>query len=111
MPLVMIQIEGKAQLQWRANRSASSKRWIGVCDALGLVTEADTLDELHSVIDETIQLVLTDLLRDNELDQFLRERGWKALNVPARANANDVQFNVPWQLVAESTRNPQRRAH
>ncbi len=112
MPLVMIQIEGQAQLQWRAHRSGSSKRWIGICDALKLVTEADTLDELHSVIDEAIQLLLTDLLVDNELDQFLRERGWKAANLPTRANVQQpVQFSVPWQLIAESTRDSKRRAH
>ena len=78
-----------------------------------LVSEADSLDELHSVINETIQLILSDLLRDNELDAFLRDHGWKALNIPINvANLDNVQFNVPWQLIAEGARNdPQRRAH
>lgn len=111
MPVVLIQIQGHAQIQWRAHRSATSKRWIGVCEAMNLVTEADTLDELHSLIDETLQLLLTDLLRDNELDQFLREHGWKAVNLPAKAIPNDVEFNVPWELVAESARDSERRAH
>ena len=111
MPMVMIQIEGRAQLQWQARRSATSQRWIGVCDALNLVMEADSLDELHSVIDEALQLLLTDLLHDNELDPFLREHGWQATNLPAKADVQDVQFDVPWQLIAESARDSERRSH
>ena len=110
--MVMIQIEGRAQLQWQARRSTVSNRWIGVCEPLNLSVEADSLDELHSVIDEALQLLLTDLLLDNELDQFLRERGWKAANLPARtADLKDVQFNVPWHLVAQGNRDSQRRPH
>ena len=110
MPMVMIQIEGQAQLQWQARRSTTSKRWIGVCDPLNLVVEADSLDELHSVIEEALQLLLTDLLRDNELDQFLREHGWKAVNLPAKTPM-DVQFNVPWHLIAQGNRDSKRSAH
>ena len=66
---------------------------------------------LHSVIEETIQLLLTDLLLDNELDQFLREHGWTANNVPPQTNAGDVRFDVPWQLVVESKRDSERRPH
>lgn len=79
---------------------------------MNLVMEADSLDELHSVIDEAMQLMLVDLLRDNELEQFLREHGWRAQNIPPQAKPEEVQFRVPWQLIAEGTRNdPERRTH
>jgi len=79
---------------------------------MNLVMEADSLDELHSVIDEAMQLMLVDLMRDNELDQFLREHGWHAQDMPAQARPEDVQFNVPWELIAEGTRrDSERRTH
>ena len=76
---------------------------------MNLVMEADTLDELYSVIDEAIQLMLVDLLRDNELDQFLREHGWNAPNVPLQVKPEDVKFDVPWELIAEGARNDSER--
>jgi hypothetical protein len=72
--------------------------------------EADSLDELHGVIPEAIHLLMIDLLEDNELDKYLRERGWQALNMPSRPDG-DVQFDVPWQLIAEGARGTERRAH
>lgn len=105
----LIQIQGRAQLQWRAERTESG-RWIAICQPMNLVTEADSLDELHSVINEVLQLLLVDLLRDNELEAFLREHGWQA-HLPAAINPADVHFNVPWQLVAEGSHDSARRPH
>jgi hypothetical protein len=74
--------------------------------------EAESLDELHSVIEEALQLLLTDLLRDNELDAFLRERGWNAVNLPGKViPGEEVRFDVPWHLIAESNRDLGSRAH
>jgi len=110
--MVVIRIQGKAQLQWRAQRSPTSKAWIGICEPMNLVMEADSLDELYSVIDEAMQLMLVDLLRDNELEAFLREHGWKAQNVPQQVKPEDVKFDVPWELIAEGAKNDsERRTH
>lgn len=110
MPDVLnITVEGR--VQWRGRRSESSQRWIAVCDAMNLVTEADSLDELHSVINETMQLTLTDLMLDGELDAFLRDLGWRAGGMPASRESGDVEFDVPWELVAEGARGSERRAH
>lgn len=105
----LVQIQGHAQLQWRAERGTSG-RWVGICDAMKLVTEAESLDDLRSVIDETMQVVLTDLLRDNELQQFLRDHGWQA-QLPQQADPEEVRFNVPWELIAQGGNDPERRAH
>lgn len=105
----VVQIEGRAQIQWRAEHT-SSGRWIAVCQPMNLVTEADSLDELFSVINEAMQLLLVDLLKDNELEAFLREHGWKA-RLPTAVDPTDVKFNVPWQLVAEGMNDSARRSH
>lgn len=104
-------IEGKAQVQWRAQRNPASGRWIGICEAMNLVTEADSENELRSLIDETMQLLLGDLLRDNELEQFLSERGWRIRKPPAETDPAEVKFKMPWQLVREGQRDTQRRTH
>jgi hypothetical protein len=99
-----------ADIAWRATRSPWSNRWVGVCEAMNLTTEAESLDELHRVIDETFHLFLSDLLRDQELKTYLREHGWRAANLPD--HHEDVEFEVPWELiVAERTRDSARRPH
>ena len=103
-----VQIQTK--VEWRAQRSGSTNRWIGVCEALNLSTEAESLDGLHSLIPETIHLLMVDLLADNELDQYLRDKGWRAVGVPS-APDGDVEFDVPWYLVAEGARDSQRRRY
>lgn len=105
----IVKVEGHAQLQWRAERGTSG-RWVGICDAMKLVTEADSLDDLRSLIDETMQMVLVDLLRDNELQKFLQEHGWRA-QVPQQADPAEVRFRVPWELIAQGGNDSERRTH
>jgi hypothetical protein len=100
----------EANIVWQAKRSEMSRRWIGVCDALNLSMEAESLDELHSVIPEAIHLLMVDLLEDNELDQYLRDRHWTASGVPQQTHG-DVKFDVPWELIVEGARGSERCAH
>lgn len=106
---VIVQLE--ANVQWSVQQSATSKRWTGVCDPMNITTEADTLDELQGVINESMQLLLTDLLHDNELDRFLRERGWTARNLP-KVGEDEAVFDFPWELVVRGkSLDSERRAH
>jgi hypothetical protein len=107
MPIIAVQMSGR--IQWVAKQSPLSRRWVGICEPMNLTTEADSLDELFSVIDETMQLVLRDLLEDNELNGYLRDMGWTAA-IPAGPAPHDAEFDVPWVLVAEKNRDPERRA-
>lgn len=100
----------KADLAWQASQSLTSKRWIGVCDELNLAMEAESLDELYTLIPETMHLLMVDLLVDNELERYLRDKGWQAQNMPSSPNERDVEFDVPWQLIAEGARGTERRA-
>ena len=107
-----IVIEVKSTLEWTATQSASSGGWIAECEALGLSMEGDSLDELHSLIPEACFALLVDLLEDNELEQFLTERGWHAMNMPAGPVSDDIEFSFPWHLIAQGTAcGSERRAH
>lgn len=103
----LITVQG--QIQWKATQ-VSSDRWLGVCDAMNLSMEGDTLDELYSLIDESIALVLTELLSENQLETYLSERGWHA-TIPDIDDEENVEFDVPWQLIAEGAKSDQKRAY
>ena len=106
-----IQIALQANIQWRATQSPTSKRWIGICDPMNLSMEADSLDELHSIVGETLQFVLADLLHDNELDAYLRERGWQVIGQQPIATNAKVHFQVPWELVVRDAGDSPRSAN
>jgi predicted RNase H-like HicB family nuclease len=96
-------VEIQANVMWRAIKSNTSSRHIAVCDELNLCLEGKDEEELRSLIPEAMQLLMIDLLADNEIDAYLRERGWQAVNLPQRMNGN-VEFNVPFELIAEDAR-------
>jgi len=98
----------KANITWQAKKSDTSSRWIGMCEALDLVTEADSLDELHSLIPEAMHLLMIDLLEDDEFDAYLSDRGWAAHDIPQKPS-EDVEFFVPWQLIAEGANGSARQ--
>jgi predicted RNase H-like HicB family nuclease len=108
--MAVVTVQVGAQIQWLATYNPTSRRWVGICDPMNLTMEADTLDELHSVIEEAIQLMLRDLLEDNELDAYLRDMGWNAQPIPVGQLPKNVEFDVPWQLVAEKARGLSRSA-
>ena len=107
-----IVIEVKSTIEWTATQSETSARWIAECEALGICVEGESLDELHSLIPEANFALLVDLLEDNELQRFLMERGWEAVNMPQGPVNDDIEFSIPWNLVAPgTTRGSERRAH
>ena len=110
--MTKIAIEVETILEWTAFPSASCKRWIAECKALSLCIEGDTLDEVHSLIPEACFALFSDLLKDNEFDEFLRQRGWRAVDMPDDPSATEPEFAIPWHLVAKGTNNgSERRVH
>ena len=107
--MAIINIQVQAALQW-AGKQTERGRWIAECVPLGISIEADSLDELHSLMAESTHLLFRDLVADNEFDQFLRERGWTApVTHPA---AEEMDFRVPMELVVAAASNGlQHRAH
>jgi len=105
----VVRIDAK-NIGWKIFQSPTSKRFIGVCDQLNLTLEGDTEIELRSLIPEAIHLLMLDLLADREIDQYLKDRGWKAFNLPRRPVQN-IKFDVPWHIIAASAkRDTERRA-
>lgn len=98
-----------AEIPWRIDR-ADGERWVGICDPLGLTVESETWSELMEDIALTLDAMLNDLLSSNELDQFLRERGWTA-HGPTRAGAESVRFDVPFIPALVRSHDPTTAVH
>jgi len=92
---MIIQIQ--ANLNWQYS-CARSGNFIAVCDPLKLTLQASTFSELLEDINISLDALFQDLLSEHELDRFLRERGWTALN-PIPAGPMNVRFDVPFELV------------
>jgi predicted RNase H-like HicB family nuclease len=101
----VIQIEVKAQVQWRVGQSDAGN-WIGVCEPLKMTMEGSTLDELQQNIHQSIQLLMEDLMETGELDAFLRDHGWRA--IPGPQQHGSVEFQVPYELLVRHPRDSAR---
>ena len=86
-------IRVEAKVQWRIH--PGDGRWIGVCDPLKLTVEADTYGELMESISETLDAVLSDLMKSDELPRFLQTYGW-TLVTPLPTKREGVRFDVPF---------------
>ncbi len=61
--------------------------------------EGDTLDELYANINDSVQLLMRDLMEAGELDSFLQSRGWKCESSGTQQQAGQVEFDVPIELL------------
>lgn len=105
----IVRIEGN--VEWRYRFIEDANRWIGVCDALDIVMEAESKEELHSVIPETLNLLFTDLIADNEFEDFLRTHGWSASSIPAPGDSEDLEILIPTHMIPEISDGSPRSAH
>ena len=80
------------RIQCMAHQNERTGQWIGECEPLGVVLEANDLGELHSLFNEAINLLFADLSEDGELADFLEARGWE--------DASEFSDSVPWELIA-----------
>ena len=97
--MASIQIRVQSEIQWIATASEAPGLWVAHCEPLGISLTAESLDEMHSLIDEASQLLFLDLFEDNELDRFLTERGWESSIAPTD-KTDDIEFLVPWNMIA-----------
>jgi len=72
--------------------------------------QGSSLDDLYVNISEAVQLVMNDLLRSGELDQFLRDHGWTAMPLVQGqpVGVTPVTFDVPIELVIQAQRDSAR---
>ena len=106
-----IPIKIHANLTWIVTRSDTGLL-VAACEPLGLVSQGTDEYELAQNIQESLQLVMNNLLHSGELDGFLRSHGWRASALPARPTDARVPFDVPFQLIAQQAQNgPARAGH
>jgi hypothetical protein len=87
-----------ATLVWNVERTPSGNL-VAACDEVGLTMQAESQDELASLIHEGLYALFADLLEDGELDAFLRARGWGVrAPLPLTMPEDGVQFDVPFRL-------------
>ena len=59
-------------------RKTESGNFIATCEPIGLASQGKDELDLYLNIHEAVQLVLNDLLKNGQLDGFLRAKGWQA---------------------------------
>jgi hypothetical protein len=106
MPLAINVVRIDASVPLQCFRSGSGN-WIGICEPLKITVQSATWGELMEDFSETLNGILTDLLRNNELDRFMRDRGWStAGNIPERPD--NVRFDLPFLPAMMANHGPQR---
>ena len=101
-------IRVQANVPWQI--SPAGNMWIGVCEPLKLTVQADTWGELMESIRDTLDAVMADLMKSNELPRFLETHGW-TLMTPLPEKPEDVRFDVPFIPALMGANGPQRIVH
>lgn len=90
--VTVVKVDGT--LQWRCFR-ASGGNWVAVCDPLRLTVQAETWANLMEDIGHTVNAMFVDLLRSNELEEFLRDHNWRLVGqMPTQPSR--VRFDMPF---------------
>ena len=93
---VVVRIDGRPTA-WRLKRET---RWTASCDELGLQADGDSEEALLA----SIRAVLSEALRRRRthggLTELLRANGWSALPAIPPDLAEEVTFDVPFELNA-----------
>jgi len=105
-----IPIKIEVNLAWNVTRTRSGML-VGSCEPLGLVSEGKDEFDLSQNIQESLQLVMNELLRSGELDGFLRSHGWRASALPVGPTKARVPFEVPFQLIRQAQSDSARAAN
>jgi len=74
-----------------------------------LTVDANSLDELNSLVDEAVDILFECLIEDGDFDQFMRDRGWTKKERQAAAPAPRV--HLPRNFVFEEMPNEETCAH
>lgn len=90
--MTVVKMEGNIELRYFR---AKGGNWVAICDPLGLTIQAKTWANLMEDFTQSVNAIFTDLLKSQELLQFLRDRGWR-LEGPIPSRPADVWFDVPF---------------
>ena len=95
-PRVIRVIQANVPLQcFRARKGQGD--WVGVCEPLKITVQGDTWGDLLEDFHSTLDAILKDLLATDELDKFLKDRGWQVSGtIPPSARRDQIRFDVPF---------------
>lgn len=109
-------------ISWSVSDSGSSDCYIAECQSLGLVLEADSLDQIPGLIEEALDALFDSLVSEGDFDQFFVDRGWPedqrptariVRDTPVRAQVTKpnvphdqwgMQFQCPPELIVQANR-------
>jgi hypothetical protein len=100
---------GECLLEWRVFRDGEA--WVAICDALRLTTFGETWSDLTDSVNDILNHLLIDLLKNGELDRFLVSHGWETLGAPPPATTEHIAFDVPWFPIRSSAHDLDSRRH
>jgi len=85
-------------LDWHVTQDTTSKHFIADCDWLHITLSSDTLDELISIIPESLELLLTDLIKEGDIQTFFDKHNlvWVE-NHHAESEGIDIVFS--WSII------------
>ena len=106
----MLRIEIKAEIQWLFQKTERGN-WLADCALLGLTIQSASPAELAEDISDALGLLFRDLLSSNELDSFLRSHGWSRTRVELPTEPSEVEFEVPFELLAAANVGSSARLH
>ena len=69
------------------------------------------MDELRFTFDEAMNLLITDLIEDEELNPFLIEKGWSKKDMRAIMRQAEKPGNaLPWNMLVKLNSNVRQKA-
>jgi len=107
--VTVVKFETTVQVVWKVFRSDTGE-WVAICDSLGLTAMGDTWSELGESINQTLNLMMIDLIETGEFDRFLRDRGWRLLTAPP-AKPKKVRFDIPYTFEMETEAGRHQLSH
>jgi hypothetical protein len=98
---IVIHIRGK--LLWRWGRTKKGN-YVAICDPIRQTVEAEKFGDLLATINEALDSTFSELLSSGDLENFLREQGWKAENLSSALPKRKVRFDMPFDMKGMRTR-------
>lgn len=93
-------IEIRTTIRWETYKDARSGQWIGVCESLRLTALGETQSDLLDAIADAQNALFRDLLVDEELDAYLRARGWAMSGkLPEDPTSDGYRFDAPIEVL------------
>ena len=81
----------QAQISWRIEPGEEPGRLVAICDELDLVTGGGSHEEVCSMIQESMELLIEELVEEGDLEEYLQHKGVKYSKTE---NAKAPGFNI-----------------